>query len=167
MRTHDCMNSRVPASSACFAASCERCAHLFDLADARAHLDGEIDRQVPDVVGGEVLEHSERIAQAEAISEQDTGVRRPRPTFASIARIGKCDRRTWPLMAKQTGSADNVGVYPRRFRLMHFQKLDLNLLVALDALIEERSVSRAADRLHSESVGHEQRPEPTAGVLRR
>ena len=31
---------------------------------------------------------------------------------------------------------------------MHFQKLDLNLLVALDALIEERSVSRAADRLH-------------------
>jgi LysR family transcriptional regulator, nod-box dependent transcriptional activator len=31
---------------------------------------------------------------------------------------------------------------------MHFQKLDLNLLVALDALIEERSVSRAADRLN-------------------
>jgi DNA-binding transcriptional LysR family regulator len=31
---------------------------------------------------------------------------------------------------------------------MHFQKLDLNLLVALDALLEERSVSRAADRLN-------------------
>ena len=31
---------------------------------------------------------------------------------------------------------------------MHFQKLDLNLLVALDALMEDRSVSRAADRLN-------------------
>lgn len=31
---------------------------------------------------------------------------------------------------------------------MHFHKLDLNLLVALDTLIEERSVSRAADRLN-------------------
>lgn len=31
---------------------------------------------------------------------------------------------------------------------MRFKKLDLNLLVALDVLIEERSVSRAADRLH-------------------
>lgn len=31
---------------------------------------------------------------------------------------------------------------------MRFQGLDLNLLVALDALIEERSVSRAAERLH-------------------
>jgi LysR family transcriptional regulator, nod-box dependent transcriptional activator len=31
---------------------------------------------------------------------------------------------------------------------MHFHKLDLNLLVALDTLLEERSVSRAADRLN-------------------
>lgn len=31
---------------------------------------------------------------------------------------------------------------------MHFHKLDLNLLVAFDTLIEERSVSRAADRLN-------------------
>ncbi len=31
---------------------------------------------------------------------------------------------------------------------MRFKGLDLNLLVALDALIEERSVSRAAERLH-------------------
>ena len=31
---------------------------------------------------------------------------------------------------------------------MRFQKLDLNLLVALDALLQERSVSLAADRLH-------------------
>lgn len=31
---------------------------------------------------------------------------------------------------------------------MRFQKLDLNLLVALDALLKERSVSLAADRLH-------------------
>ncbi|HSI16835.1 MAG TPA: LysR family transcriptional regulator, partial [Sphingomonas sp.] len=31
---------------------------------------------------------------------------------------------------------------------MRFQGLDLNLLVALDVLIEERSVSRAAERLH-------------------
>ena len=31
---------------------------------------------------------------------------------------------------------------------MHFHKLDLNLLVALDTLIDERSVSRAADRLN-------------------
>jgi LysR family transcriptional regulator, nod-box dependent transcriptional activator len=31
---------------------------------------------------------------------------------------------------------------------MHFQKLDLNLLVAFDTLLEEKSVSRAADRLN-------------------
>jgi DNA-binding transcriptional LysR family regulator len=31
---------------------------------------------------------------------------------------------------------------------MHFHKLDLNLLVALDTLLEERSVSRAADRMN-------------------
>jgi len=31
---------------------------------------------------------------------------------------------------------------------MHFNKLDLNLLVALDALLTEQSISRAADRLH-------------------
>ena len=31
---------------------------------------------------------------------------------------------------------------------MRFQGLDLNLLLALDVLIEERSVSRAAERLH-------------------
>ena len=36
----------------------ERCAHLLDLADPCAHLDGEIHRQVPDVVGREVLEHA-------------------------------------------------------------------------------------------------------------
>src|ERR1700745_1483052 len=31
---------------------------------------------------------------------------------------------------------------------MHFSGFDLNLLVALDALLTERNVSRAADRLH-------------------
>jgi LysR family nod box-dependent transcriptional activator len=31
---------------------------------------------------------------------------------------------------------------------MRFKGLDLNLLVTLDVLIEERSVSRAAERLH-------------------
>ncbi|HEY9108246.1 MAG TPA: LysR family transcriptional regulator [Roseateles sp.] len=31
---------------------------------------------------------------------------------------------------------------------MHFNKLDLNLLVALDALLTEHSISRAAERLH-------------------
>jgi DNA-binding transcriptional LysR family regulator len=31
---------------------------------------------------------------------------------------------------------------------MHFHNLDLNLLVALDTLLEERNVSRAAERLH-------------------
>lgn len=31
---------------------------------------------------------------------------------------------------------------------MHFKKLDLNLLVALDALLSERSVSRASERLY-------------------
>ena len=31
---------------------------------------------------------------------------------------------------------------------MRLEKLDLNLLVALDALLEERGVSLAADRLH-------------------
>ena len=30
---------------------------------------------------------------------------------------------------------------------MHFKGLDLNLLVALDALLDEKSVTRAADRL--------------------
>lgn len=31
---------------------------------------------------------------------------------------------------------------------MRFNKLDLNLLVALDALLTERSISRAGERLH-------------------
>ena len=31
---------------------------------------------------------------------------------------------------------------------MRFNKLDLNLLVALDVLLVERNVSRSADRLH-------------------
>ncbi len=31
---------------------------------------------------------------------------------------------------------------------MHFNKLDLNLLVALDAMLAERGISRAAERLH-------------------
>ena len=36
---------------------CERRAHLLDLADPCAHLDGKVDAKVPDVVGGEVSEH--------------------------------------------------------------------------------------------------------------
>jgi DNA-binding transcriptional LysR family regulator len=36
---------------------------------------------------------------------------------------------------------------PRK-RIMRFQKLDLNLLVALDAMLAERSISRAAEHLH-------------------
>jgi LysR family transcriptional regulator, nod-box dependent transcriptional activator len=31
---------------------------------------------------------------------------------------------------------------------MRFNKLDLNLLVALDALLTERNITRAAERLH-------------------
>ncbi len=31
---------------------------------------------------------------------------------------------------------------------MHFNRLDLNLLVALDALLSEQNVTRAAERLH-------------------
>ena len=39
----------------------ERRTHGLDLADASAHLDGEIDRQIPDVIGGEILEHVESL----------------------------------------------------------------------------------------------------------
>ena len=35
----------------------QRRAHLLDLADARAHLDREIDGEIPDVVGRKVPEH--------------------------------------------------------------------------------------------------------------
>jgi DNA-binding transcriptional LysR family regulator len=35
-----------------------------------------------------------------------------------------------------------------RRKTMRFQKLDLNLLVALDALLRERSISRAAEHMH-------------------
>src|SRR5690606_14853541 len=35
----------------------QRRAHFLDLAYARAHLYGQVDRQIPDVVGGKVLEH--------------------------------------------------------------------------------------------------------------
>ena len=35
----------------------QRRAHLLDLANPRAHLDREIDREVPDIVGREILEH--------------------------------------------------------------------------------------------------------------
>lgn len=70
---------------------------------------------------------------------------------------------------------------------MRFNKLDLNLLVALDALLTERSITRAAERLHlSQSamssslgrlrdyfkdellvqVGRQMEPTPRAAVLR-
>ena len=39
---------------------------------------------------------------------------------------------------------DAVDTSPR----MRFNKLDLNLLVALDAMLAERSISKAAERLH-------------------
>jgi DNA-binding transcriptional LysR family regulator len=72
-------------------------------------------------------------------------------------------------------------------RTMRFNKLDLNLLVALDTLLTERSITRAADRLHmSQSamsnslgrlreyfedellvqVGRQMEPTPRAEVLR-
>jgi hypothetical protein len=35
----------------------QRGAHLLDLADAGAHLDRQVDREVPDVIRGEILEH--------------------------------------------------------------------------------------------------------------
>lgn len=37
----------------------ERPAHLLDFTDARAHFDGEIDGQIPDVVGRKVSEHAD------------------------------------------------------------------------------------------------------------
>jgi LysR family transcriptional regulator, nod-box dependent transcriptional activator len=43
---------------------------------------------------------------------------------------------------------------------MHLHRLDLNLLVALDALLTERSITRAADRLHLS-------PSATSGALAR
>ena len=36
---------------------------------------------------------------------------------------------------------------------MHFQGVDLNLLVALDALLSEKSVTRAAERIHISQPG--------------
>ena len=36
---------------------------------------------------------------------------------------------------------------------MHFKGLDLNLLVALDALLSERNVTRAAERIHLSQPG--------------
>jgi len=47
---------------------------------------------------------------------------------------------------------------------MHFRNLDLNLLVALDALLLERNITLAGST--PQSVGHEQRSVPLAGVLR-
>ena len=35
----------------------QRCAHFLDLANARTHLDGQVDRQIPWIVRGEVFEH--------------------------------------------------------------------------------------------------------------
>jgi LysR family nod box-dependent transcriptional activator len=53
-------------------------------------------------------------------------------------------------MANRTAAVDNEATHPLLAQLsdMHFHKLDLNLLVALDTLLEERSVSRAAARQH-------------------
>jgi LysR family nod box-dependent transcriptional activator len=44
-------------------------------------------------------------------------------------------------------SRAGMGLAPAHQR-MRFNKLDLNLLVALDAMLAERSISRAAERLH-------------------
>jgi hypothetical protein len=43
----------------------QRRAHFLDLTDPRAHLDGKVDREIPDVVGGEVSKH--RLSQSEGI----------------------------------------------------------------------------------------------------
>src|SRR3546814_2974175 len=37
--------------------------------------------------------------------------------------------------------------------MMHLQGLDLNLLIALDALLTERNVTRAAERIHISQPG--------------
>ncbi|QJW83756.1 LysR family transcriptional regulator [Ramlibacter terrae] len=46
---------------------------------------------------------------------------------------------------------DTSGVYHRaspRRPALRYQRIDLNLLIALDALLAERSVTRAAERMH-------------------
>lgn len=57
--------------------------------------------------------------------------------------------RLWHKRCKGFARADRrkVGLKPREATL-RFQRLDLNLLVALDALLTERSVSLAADRIY-------------------
>jgi hypothetical protein len=39
--------------------------HRLDLADPGAHLDGEVDREIPDIVGREIFEHRRASLQAE------------------------------------------------------------------------------------------------------
>jgi hypothetical protein len=45
-----------------------------------------------------------------------------------------------------------TGIRARKVTLMRFKGLDLNLLVALDVLVKERSVSRTSSDLRRESA---------------
>jgi LysR family transcriptional regulator, nod-box dependent transcriptional activator len=57
----------------------------------------------------------------------------------------RCHRAKWFVSMRRIDVANTFRVNPA---LMRFNKLDLNLLVALDALLTERGVTRAAERLH-------------------
>ncbi|MBL0422686.1 LysR family transcriptional regulator [Ramlibacter sp. AW1] len=46
------------------------------------------------------------------------------------------------------GPGDTIAADPTGDLLMRYQRIDLNLLIALDALLAERNVTRAAERLH-------------------
>ena len=54
----------------------QRRAHLLDFSHPRAHLDRQIDREVPDIVGGKILEHG--------VSS------RVRPLAAVVGRLLRC-----------------------------------------------------------------------------
>ncbi|SUB71347.1 Uncharacterised protein [Pluralibacter gergoviae] len=48
---------------------------------------------------------------------------------------------------------------------MRYQHLDLNLLVALDVLLDEHNITRAAGRLHMTPIGNQRRAEPAQKLL--
>lgn len=49
---------------------------------------------------------------------------------------------------------------------MNLARLDLNLVVALRALLEERNVTRAGQRVGLSQLYHERGPVPVAAALR-
>jgi LysR family nod box-dependent transcriptional activator len=71
--------------------------------------------------------------------------RRNRSDLSSLmlATLRRDNATPW-LAASEHGKV----LSPKKGELMHFKRLDLNLLVALDALLSEQNVTRAAERLH-------------------